>query len=137
MLDAGAVAVAAGVAQRMADGSVVFRASRSLPAVQREAAAPGPAPTEPPPPGPGPPPETPPPGTGPAPSPEPGSGSAPPGGTTGHPEANPETRGSPQGTAPAVTDELVRALFAPLSRLLKAELRLERERAGFLIDTRH
>ncbi|MBC3993737.1 hypothetical protein H8N00_33680, partial [Streptomyces sp. AC563] len=39
--------------------------------------------------------------------------------------------------APAVTDELVRALFAPLSRLLKAELRLERERAGFLIETRH
>ncbi|MGX8909719.1 hypothetical protein ACR820_31540 [Streptomyces netropsis] len=54
MLDAGAVAVAAGVAQRMADGSVVFRASRSLPAVQREAADPGPAPTDPPPPGPGP-----------------------------------------------------------------------------------
>lgn len=132
MLDAGAVAVAAGVAQRMADGSVVFPASRSLPAVQREAPAPGPAPTEPPPPGPGPPPEPPPPG----PDPGPGSGPAPPG-TTGHPEANPEAKGSPQGTAPAVTDELVRALFAPLSRLLKAELRLERERAGFLIDTRH
>ncbi|AGP52677.1 hypothetical protein M271_05250 [Streptomyces rapamycinicus NRRL 5491] len=34
-------------------------------------------------------------------------------------------------------DELVRALYAPLSRLLKAELRLERERAGHLINTRH
>ncbi|WP_370423273.1 hypothetical protein AB8O64_32790 [Streptomyces sp. QH1-20] len=134
MLDAGAVAVAAGVAQRMADGSVVFRASRSLPAVQREAAAAGPAPTEPPPPGPGPPPEPPPPGADPEPAPEPGSDPVPtPPGTTGHPEA----QGTPQGTAPAVTDELVRALFAPLSRLLKAELRLERERAGFLIDTRH
>ncbi|MFD7237153.1 hypothetical protein ACFWAT_17845 [Streptomyces syringium] len=134
MLDAGAVAVAAGVAQRMADGSVVFRASRSLPAVQREAADPGPAPTEPPPPGPGPPPEPPPPGPGPEAAPDPGSDPVPePPGSTGHPEA----RGTPQGTAPAVTDELVRALFAPLSRLLKAELRLERERAGFLIDTRH
>ncbi|MGI5531990.1 hypothetical protein ACQEVX_32795 [Streptomyces syringium] len=132
MLDAGAVAVAAGVAQRMADGSVVFRASRSLPAVQREAAAPGPAPTEPPPPGPGPPSEPPPP----APDPGPGPDPAPPG-TTGHPEAKGTAQGTAQGTAPAVTDELVRALFAPLSRLLKAELRLERERAGFLIDTRH
>jgi hypothetical protein len=33
-----------------------------------------------------------------------------------------------------VTDELVRALFDPLSRLLRAELRLERERAGLLVD---
>lgn len=134
MLDAGAVAVAAGVAQRMADGSVVFRASRSLPAVQREAGVPGPAPTEPPPPGPGPPPEPPPPGPDPELLPEPGSDPVPgPPGSTGAPEA----KGTSQGTAPAVTDELVRALFAPLSRLLKAELRLERERAGFLIDTRH
>lgn len=39
--------------------------------------------------------------------------------------------------APVVTDELVRALYAPLSRLFKADLRLERERAGFLINTRH
>ncbi|MFI1252463.1 hypothetical protein ACH4U6_01480 [Streptomyces netropsis] len=136
MLDAGAVAVAAGVAQRMADGSVVFRASRSLPAVQREATASGPAPSETPPLGPGPPPEPPPPEPGPEPSP-------PDGGTDGQALGAPATtglsdgKGTPQGTAPAVTDELVRALFAPLSRLLKAELRLERERAGFLIDTRH
>ncbi|WP_442810618.1 hypothetical protein [Streptomyces sp. Wh19] len=41
------------------------------------------------------------------------------------------------GGAPVVTDELVRALYAPLSRLFKADLRLERERAGFLINTRH
>lgn len=38
---------------------------------------------------------------------------------------------------PAVTDDLVRALYTPLSRMLRADLRLERERAGFLIDTRH
>jgi hypothetical protein len=36
---------------------------------------------------------------------------------------------------PVVTDEFVRALYDPLSRLLRAELRLERERAGLLVDT--
>ncbi|MGW3950404.1 hypothetical protein ACWEKM_05465 [Streptomyces sp. NPDC004752] len=41
------------------------------------------------------------------------------------------------GGPPKVDDALVRALFVPLSRLLKAELRLDRERAGHLIDTRH
>jgi hypothetical protein len=35
---------------------------------------------------------------------------------------------------PQVTDELVRALYDPLSRLFRAELRLERERAGLLVD---
>lgn len=49
------------------------------------------------------------------------------------------SRGCTEGRqgAPAVTDELVRALYAPLSRLLKNDLRLERERAGHLINTRH
>jgi hypothetical protein len=34
-------------------------------------------------------------------------------------------------------DELARRLFAPLSRRLKAELRLDRERAGLLLDHRY
>ncbi|MFJ4499691.1 hypothetical protein [Streptomyces sp. NPDC088864] len=120
---AGAVAVAAGVAQRMADGSVVFasapRDGASRPVVQRESE------TEEPPPPPEPEPE-------PAPEPEPSENAlAPPATTTS--STSPE--GAPQ--APPVTDELVRALYAPLSRLLKADLRLERERSGFLINTRH
>jgi hypothetical protein len=46
--------------------------------------------------------------------------------------------GTPEsGHGPHVDDELVRALFPRLSRLIKAELRLDRERAGFLINTRH
>jgi hypothetical protein len=32
------------------------------------------------------------------------------------------------------TDELVRTLFDPLAARLKAELRLDRERAGFITD---
>ncbi|WLQ37805.1 hypothetical protein P8A18_32130 [Streptomyces castrisilvae] len=126
---AGAVAVAAGVAQRMADGSVVFasapRAGTSRPVVQRDSEI-----AEEPPPPPLPEPET---GPQPEPGAEPPSGAEPPtaeqgsgaGGATG------------AGGAPPVTDELVRALYAPLSRLLKADLRLERERSGFLINTRH
>ncbi|KAA6210388.1 hypothetical protein [Streptomyces filamentosus] len=136
--DAGDVAVAAGVAQRMADGSVVFAppspsaARRALPPgtfVQREAATedpPPPAPEEP---------------TGavpdpvPDPAPDPGAEaegnalsaypSSPGGASSGAPPA-----------APPVTDEFVRALYPPLARLFKAELRLERERAGRLIETR-
>ncbi|WP_385621492.1 hypothetical protein PXH67_23070 [Streptomyces sp. P8-A8] len=123
---AGSAAVAAGVAQRMADGSVVFGSpppSYSAPVVQRETAS-----EEPPPPDPDPPQDA-------APEPEP------------EPEPGPtaEAHGAPgasgaapaHGGAPVVTDELVRALYAPLSRLFKADLRLERERAGFLINTRH
>jgi CubicO group peptidase (beta-lactamase class C family) len=34
------------------------------------------------------------------------------------------------------TDELVRRLFDPLAARLKAELRLDRERAGFVTDLR-
>ncbi|MER7519957.1 hypothetical protein [Streptomyces sp. NPDC126499] len=137
--DAGDVAVAAGIAQRMADGSVLFAppppvqrsASAapppSLPFVQREAT------TEEPPPPP-PPAET-------APDPAPDPVPDPPAGLpegANPPATAPESTappGTPSGTPP-VTDEFVRALYPPLARLLKAELRLERERAGRLIDTR-
>lgn len=124
---AGAVAVAAGVAQRMADGSVVFggapASGTSRPVVQRDAEI-----AE----------EPPPPESDPVAEPE----EAP------EPEPEPEPELEPDSVAeaaapkdgkgaPAVTDELVRALYAPLSRLLKNDLRLERERAGHLINTRH
>ncbi|WP_330241940.1 hypothetical protein [Streptomyces sp. NBC_00525] len=127
---AGAVAVAAGVAQRMADGSVVFasapRDGTSRPVVQRDSeTAEEPPPLPEPDPQPEPQPE-------PEPEPEPSEAAQPPAATTAS-SMGPE--GSPQ--APPVTDELVRALYAPLSRLLKADLRLERERSGFLINTRH
>ncbi|MEU0103132.1 hypothetical protein [Streptomyces sp. NPDC006267] len=125
---AGAVAVAAGVAQRMADGSVVFRGApasgTSRPVVQRDAEVSEPV-EEPPPPGPDPDPVA-----------EPEDGV--------EAEAGPVAGAGEAGAAPndgtrspGVTDELVRALYAPLSRLLKNDLRLERERAGHLINTRH
>ncbi|WP_371098959.1 hypothetical protein [Streptomyces sanglieri] len=121
---AGSAAVAAGVAQRMADGSVVFGSpppSYSAPVVQRETES-----EEPPPP-------DPPQDAAPEPEPEPEPGpSAEAHGAPGASGAAPA-----HGGAPVVTDELVRALYAPLSRLFKADLRLERERAGFLINTRH
>ncbi|MEU6018214.1 hypothetical protein ABZ826_30570 [Streptomyces sp. NPDC047515] len=123
---AGSVAVAAGVAQRMADGSVVFGSPPppyAPPVVQRETGT-----EEPPPPDP---PQEAGPEPDPEPQPEPGPAAeehaAP--GAPGH--------GAAPGGAPVVTDELVRALYTPLSRLFKADLRLERERAGFLINTRH
>ncbi|MFJ7327097.1 hypothetical protein ACIQVN_12765 [Streptomyces cyaneofuscatus] len=140
---AGAVAVAAGVAQRMADGSVVFGSptlgsppfgsppltGASRPVVQRAAEVA----EEPPPPEPAPVTETETEtdadaGADPGPVTDGDSVSA------AHRAADP-AKGD--GTAPPVTDELVRALYAPLSRLLKNDLRLERERAGFLINTRH
>lgn len=121
---AGSAAVAAGVAQRMADGSVVFGSpppSYSAPVVQRETES-----EEPPPP-------DPPQDAAPESEPEPEPGpSAEAHGAPGASGAAPA-----HGGAPVVTDELVRALYAPLSRLFKADLRLERERAGFLINTRH
>jgi hypothetical protein len=125
--DAGSVAVAAGVAQRLADGSVVF-GNPSV--IQRETGT-----TEPPPPDP--PPEV---ESVPEPEPEPDPG---PGGEFPDARTDPGAAatagagGGAGGNSPPVTDELVRALYAPLSRLLKADLRLERERAGFLINTRH
>jgi hypothetical protein len=109
----------------MADGSVVFGPppSYSAPVVQRETES-----AEPPPP-------DPPQDAAPEAEPEPEPGPA------GEAHAPPETATaasvSAAGGAPVVTDELVRALYAPLSRLFKADLRLERERAGFLINTRH
>ncbi|MEV7657008.1 hypothetical protein AB0O39_22850 [Streptomyces anulatus] len=124
---AGAVAVAAGVAQRMADGSVVFGGApvsgTSRPVVQRDSDV-AEAVEEPPPPEPDPVTE---PEDGAETGPGPGSETG--GGAGGAPK---DGKG-----APAVTDELVRALYAPLSRLLKNDLRLERERAGHLINTRH
>ncbi|MFF3733677.1 hypothetical protein ACFYXM_26035 [Streptomyces sp. NPDC002476] len=139
---AGSVAVAAGVAQRMADGSVVFGApastytssaytppAYSAPVVQRETESEEPPPPEPEPePGPAPDPE---------PEPEPEPGPEPAGTTAGGPAPPGPHPPAPGGAPPVVTDELVRALYPPLSRLLKADLRLERERAGFLINTRH
>lgn len=124
---AGAVAVAAGVAQRMADGSVVFGGApvsgTSRPVVQRDSEV-AEAVEEPPPPEPDP-------VTEPEGGAETGSG---PGSGTGGGAGGAAKDGK---GAPAVTDELVRALYAPLSRLLKNDLRLERERAGHLINTRH
>ncbi|MCT2541536.1 hypothetical protein [Streptomyces atratus] len=121
---AGSAAVAAGVAQRMADGSVVFGSpppSYSAPVVQRETES-----EEPPPP-------DPPQDAAPESEPEPEPG------PTAEAHGAPGASGAApaHGGAPVVTDELVRALYAPLSRLFKADLRLERERAGFLINTRH
>ncbi|MFJ6436211.1 hypothetical protein [Streptomyces sp. NPDC091416] len=126
---AGSVAVAAGVAQRMADGSVVFAAAprhgTSRPVIQRDAEI---AEEPPPLPEPEPPPVT---------EPEPPGDAGGPGGLP--PAAGADARaGAAAGPGtPPVTDELVRALYGPLSRLLKADLRLDRERAGFHINTRH
>ncbi|MGX1542752.1 hypothetical protein [Streptomyces adustus] len=114
-VSAGTAAVAAGVARWMPDGSVEF----TQPSVQRaEQGAPV---AEPP--------------ADPPAQPEP----------DGPPAAEPPTQSAPAdspekagGTGvPKVTDELVRALLAPLSRLLRAELRIERERTGSLINIRH
>ncbi|MFE9858706.1 hypothetical protein [Streptomyces sp. NPDC005780] len=114
----------------MADGSVVFGAAplhgTSRPVIQRDAEIA----------------EEPPPLPEPEPPPVP------------EPEAGPEASAGPEAMpagadtdaragaaagqgSPPVTDELVRALYGPLSRLLKADLRLDRERAGFHINTRH
>ncbi|MFE7567112.1 hypothetical protein ACFU76_09125 [Streptomyces sp. NPDC057539] len=137
--DAGSAAVAAGVAQRMADGSVVFSGTRGTRVIQRATAT-----TEPPAPAPLP---DPPPITVPDPEPSADAPTFPdatapevPGDPESAPPGSPAAQGTATGTGaatPPVTDELVRALYAPLSRLLKADLRLERERAGFLINTRH
>ncbi|MEU8525924.1 hypothetical protein AB0C77_10075 [Streptomyces sp. NPDC048629] len=59
------------------------------------------------------------------------------------PPAQAPPAAAPPGTAPPPaapkesTDELVRRLIGPLSRLLRAELRLDRERAGVRLDPRH
>jgi hypothetical protein len=55
--------------------------------------------------------------------------------------ATPATAGAQPGAAPgtagADVDELARRLYDPLAARLKDELRLDRERAGFLTDLRH
>ncbi|MFB4195837.1 hypothetical protein [Streptomyces carpaticus] len=132
--DTGAVAVAAGVAQRMADGSVVFRpppAAAAPPApaaVVQRAAEDIPEPPAP---------EaefTPSFDSADQPEPVSDPGQETPAATA---TEDPSPTAPDPAAPPKVTDELVRALFAPLSRLLRAELRLERERAGRLINTRH
>ncbi|MEV7533389.1 hypothetical protein ACIQNV_28300 [Streptomyces hydrogenans] len=141
--DAGDVAVTAGIAQRMADGSVVFApppGHRSSPSSASPLSSPSPSPPsafvqrevtaeEPPPP---------PPDDPSANTPEPETGTEPAGAAETADSPTPPP-GAPPGAAPGappVTDEFVRALYPSLARLLKAELRLERERAGRLIDTR-
>lgn len=120
------------MAQRTADGSVVFTApSPTALAVQR---APDPAPV------------TTDPEFAPSPvsdgsdaadsasaAPDPGGPAA----TTTSKPADPAQKPDAEGAAQHVDDALVRALFPRLSRLLKDELRRDRERAGFLINTRH
>ncbi|MFD4139660.1 hypothetical protein [Streptomyces sp. NPDC058572] len=74
----------------------------------------------------------------PAPPPEPASASEPPPPS----QQLPAQAGQPAAAAAAPgggesTDELVRRLVGPLSRLLRAELRLDRERAGVRLDPRH
>ncbi|MFF2188052.1 hypothetical protein [Streptomyces sp. NPDC058155] len=118
----------------MPDGSVVFGSvseppsGASRPVVQRDSEL-----TEDPPP--------PDPASGPDPVPDPVPNGEPTGESepAGEGDSPPPAAGAAPGKAgaPVVTDELVRALYAPLSRLFKADLRLERERAGFLINTRH
>ncbi|UWE07657.1 hypothetical protein [Actinacidiphila bryophytorum] len=107
--DAGDLAVGAGIGTREPDGSVVFAPPAT---VQREPDAPAPAPA--------PAPE--------APAPEPPAPAAQPAASPGPP---------PPAAAGESTDELVRRLLAPLTRLLRAELRLDRERAGMRLDSRH
>ncbi|WP_346147087.1 hypothetical protein [Kitasatospora cinereorecta] len=129
--DPGAVAVAAGIGQRMPDGSVVF-APPAAPAthptapvpsatVQRSEDAHHTDPTDPPPPPPAPWPE-------PAPAPPPVGDAA---------AAAAATAPAPSSGGAESTDELVRRLIDPLSRVLRAELRLDRERAGLRLDNRY
>ncbi|MGW2230331.1 hypothetical protein [Streptomyces formicae] len=114
------------------------------PTVQRRAAAPTPAPTPAPAP---PPPPTPAPAPAPAPQrPAPVQRTAPAdhGGQQSSTGAAPKAAApaaasepgpsSPEPPAPAEIDELARRLVAPLSRLLRAELRGDRERLGRLRD---
>ncbi|MBM9506698.1 hypothetical protein ITX44_19475 [Streptomyces sp. KK5PA1] len=136
--DAGSAAVAFGIAQRMADGSVVFpNRSRTaavprLPVQRAADSAPDPPPADPLPDVPVP-----------VPLPDPPlpasttTTTGPPATGTSAPAPPGSAATAPDGGPPQVTDDLVRALFPRLSRLLKDELRRDRERAGLLINTRH
>jgi hypothetical protein len=73
-----------------------------------------------------------------APTPPPGSGPAttmPAPSAAPAPSATPSTPPAPGASSPPL-DELARQLFGPLTARLKAELRLDRERAGLLTDLR-
>jgi hypothetical protein len=70
----------------------------------------------------------------PPPAPEPAAEVPPPGAPTAAP-AGPGAAAGP--STPAEVDALVRRLYDPLVRRLKAELRLDRERAGNVLDLRH
>lgn len=134
LADPGAIAVAGGIAHRDPDGSVVFdlrpslvlpdqavsaadgqpdAASRTPAAVQRQEAA------------------------GPADSSEAAADAAPSPAPMVQP-ATPATPAAPAAPGPASPplDELARQLFGPLAARLKAELWLDRERAGLLTDLR-
>jgi hypothetical protein len=139
-----AAAVAAGVATRAADGSLVFAPPVTGPGhPSAEAVSPGtpatPLPTA----GPtaAPPlPDPPSPGTRDAPATVDGTtvgGSAVGGSAVGTPAPATGAPGSGTAGAPADLDELARRLFDPLSARLRAELRLDRERAGVHTDLRH
>ncbi|MER7755095.1 hypothetical protein [Kitasatospora sp. NPDC097643] len=115
--DPGSVAVAAGIAQRMPDGSVRFEPPREPQPTQ----PPSPVPLQ---------------RTAGAPAPE-----APPASATSEtppvqptPPPTATTPPPPPAPPPESTDDLVRRLIDPLSRLLRAELRLDRERAGRRLD---
>ncbi|NUS55557.1 MAG: hypothetical protein HOV66_11970 [Streptomycetaceae bacterium] len=120
---AGDTALAAGLGHRAADGSVVFdlplqRDEEGETGIEPEPAADTPTPDQP---------------TSTAIPNAPGDPAEPSEKPVAVDQPSPEGLDKP----PAVTDDLVRALYTPLSRMLRADLRLERERAGFLIDTRH
>ncbi|WP_448612539.1 hypothetical protein [Modestobacter sp. URMC 112] len=123
--DPGSTALALGLARRDVDGSVVFVPPR----VQRDEDPAGePLGTQPA-------------ADGPAPA---GTPVGPdPAGTAGPPPTPVPAAAAPAGPAPAATagtpdlDDLARRLFDPLSARLRAELRLDRERAGLAADLRH
>jgi len=123
--DPGTIAVTRGLAHRDPDGSVVFdlgpapAPSPSLPeTVQRQdASEPADAP-------------------GPSPGSEPPVAATPSSSAPAPATATAPAAGQAQAPASPPLDELARQLFGPLSARLKAELRLDRERAGLLTDLR-
>ncbi|QES44366.1 hypothetical protein DEJ49_28200 [Streptomyces venezuelae] len=70
----------------------------------------------------------------PAPRPAPAETKAPAPARAEHAEPGSEPGLAPEAAAPADLDDLARRLLAPLSRLLRAELRSDRERVGRLRD---
>ena len=115
-VDPGSIAVARGLAHRDPDGSVVFDL-RPDPVQRQEAAGPTASPTEPP----GRPPHL---------------AAMPASPVPALPAAPTSPQAPTQGPASPPLDELARQLFGPLTARLKAELRLDRERAGLLTDLR-